>query len=82
MFGYWIAELREQHISLLLPDWAHAELLTQDRINPIFLQLCHWSTPFRGASCDGQQRNYTVLMTLIENKLGQRLSMTLREHGR
>ncbi|MGO9446287.1 MAG: PAS domain-containing protein [Thiobacillaceae bacterium] len=52
MFGYWFEELREQHISLLLPDLAHADLLTQDRINPILLQRRHWSTPFRGESRD------------------------------
>ncbi|MGA7178689.1 MAG: PAS domain-containing protein [Thiobacillaceae bacterium] len=80
MFGYWFEKLRDQHISLLLPDLAHADLLTQDRINPVLLQRCHGSTPFRGVSSDGQQRNYTVLMTLIANQLGQRLSMTLRDH--
>ncbi len=81
MFGYWLEELREQHISLLLPDLAQTDPLTQDRINPTLLQRCHSWIPLRGVSSGGREHKYIVFMTRVANQLGHRLSMTLREHA-
>jgi hypothetical protein len=80
MFGYWFEELKEQHISLLLPALAHAQLLTQDRINPILHFRCHCSIPFRGVSANGHEDKYIVFMNLLSYQLGPRLSMTIRDH--
>jgi hypothetical protein len=80
MFGYWFQELKERHISLLLPDLAHADLLTQNRINPILLYRCHCSIPLRGVDSNGDDHKYIVLINLLSNRVGQRLSMMIRDH--
>jgi PAS domain-containing protein len=80
MFGYWFQELRGLHISLLLPDLGHTDLLTQNRINPILLFRCHCSIPLRGVDSNGHEHKYIVLINLLSNQLGQRLSMTIRDH--
>lgn len=80
MFGYSFDELKEQHISMLLPDLAHTELLSQNRINSILLFRCHCSIPFRGVDRNGQEHNYIVFMNLLSNHLGHRFTMTIRDH--
>jgi PAS domain S-box-containing protein len=80
MFGYWFEELKDQHISLLLPDLAHTELLSQNRINSILLFRCHCSIPFRGLNRNGHEHNYIVFMNLLSNQLGHRFTMTIRDH--
>lgn len=80
MFGYWFEELKEQHISLLLPALARVELLTQKRINPILLFRCHCSIPFRGIDKNGHEDKYVVFMNLLSYHLGPRLTLTIRDH--
>ncbi|MGA7179327.1 MAG: hypothetical protein WBX11_07080 [Thiobacillaceae bacterium] len=80
LLGYGLDELKGQHISLLLPDLEHAELLTQNRINPILLYRCRCSIPFRGVDKKGIEQRYIVYMNLLSNHSGQSLSMTIHNH--
>ncbi len=80
MFGYWFEELKEQHISLLLPTLADAELVTQNRINSILQFRCHCSIPFRGVNRNGHEDKYLVSMNLLSYYSGPRLSLTIRAH--
>lgn len=81
MFGYAHNELKERHVSMLLPDLAHFELVSQNRINPFLLYRCHCLIPFRGVNRQGYEQKYVVFLNLLSRGFGHRLTVTIRNHG-
>jgi hypothetical protein len=78
MFGYWLDELKAQHISMLLPEFTEAELLTHDRINPLILFRSHCSVPFLGLTRNGLQQKYQVFLNFLSNGTENSLRMIIR----
>lgn len=79
IFGYWKNELKGQHISMLLPDLAHTELLDQDGENsPRVAAQSHDAIAFGGVKPEGDENTNSVFLHLISTKAGRALSVILR----
>ncbi len=79
IFGYWKDELKGEHISMLLPDLAHTELVELDGENsPRVMGQSHDAIAFGGAKAEGDDSAYAVFLHLISTKGGRDLSVILR----
>ncbi|MDQ1314098.1 MAG: hypothetical protein QG662_207 [Pseudomonadota bacterium] len=66
VFGYLPEELAGRHVSTLLPQLPHAELVQEDRINSRLAHLCHCAVAFQARRRDGQ----CFASELFINRLG------------
>jgi PAS domain S-box-containing protein len=79
IFGYWKNELKGEHISMLLPDLAHTELLElDDGDGPRVAAQSHDAIAFEGVKPEGDENAYSVFLQLISAKAGRELSVILR----
>lgn len=79
IFGYWKGDLKGQHISMLLPDLAHTELLDPDgdSIPRVTLQS-HDAIALDGVKQEGDDSASSVFLNLFSTKPGRDLSVILR----
>ena len=79
IFGYWKGDLKGQHISMLLPDLAHTELmeLDVDGMPRVTLQS-HDAIALDGVKPEGDASASTVFLQLFSTKPGRDLRVILR----
>jgi PAS domain S-box-containing protein len=79
MFGYWKHEMKGQHISLLLPDLTHIELLDDNSDNsPRLAAQDRDAIVFGNSRPEGDDNACSVLLKLISTKAGRELAVLLR----
>lgn len=79
MFGYWKSQLKGRHVSMLLPDLAHAEWFDHDGDNGPRLTVQSRDPAALGdrRPTDGEAA-CSVLLKVISNKSGRELTVMLR----
>lgn len=79
IFGYWKNELKGQHISMLLPDLAHTELMDLDGDSmPRITLHSHDAIALDGVKPQGDETATCVILRLTSTKPGCDLSVILR----
>lgn len=79
MFGYWKSELKGRHVSMLLPDLAHAEWLDHNDDNSprLAVQSCG-AIAFGGVKPVGDEGAYSEFLKLISTEAGREFRVILR----